>query len=501
MADKLSSASFEFSVRPGSQPRAEAARTTAKRFNIVVMGDFSGRASRGVAEPLATRKLVPVDCDNFERALGQFGAKLKVPHGSSTVELEFQSLDDFHPHKLLSRAAALTKLSEARRLLANPSTAEQGKSLLEAYLGSAIGGPSDAAKPGPAKAESDDQTMTRLLGGAPPAPSASPAVSSTVDQLIKKLVAPHVAPAAASWQQSALSAVDMELAKSLRVVLHHPDFQSLEATWRGADFLLRRIESVEDIGVLLLDISRAELGTALAMEGSEPSPLMRMLRERKVSVIAGNFTFGRTAEDLRAFEQLTRLAAQLKAPFLATADPGLLGCDSFGRHPDPDDWKLALPSDVAAAWAAVRSLPEASHAGLAAPRFLLRLPYGKAGDPIESFPFEELPGQPVHEHFLWGHPAMLCACVIVDAFQAQLDDEESGEVSGGEVGDLPMFKFNDDGETAIKPYAEAWLSERAAARMAGAGILPLLSRKDYNSIQLIDFHSVSSTPTRIVLHL
>ncbi|HAV64590.1 MAG TPA: type VI secretion system contractile sheath large subunit, partial [Verrucomicrobiales bacterium] len=57
--------------------------------------------------------------------------------------------------------------------------------------------------------------------------------------------------------------------------------------------------------------------------------------------------------------------------FLGGASPQLLGCDSFGRHPDPDDWKQPPPPDVDLAWCELRKLDAAAHVGLAMPRFLL----------------------------------------------------------------------------------------------------------------------------------
>src|SRR5262249_28353216 len=197
----------------------------------------------------------------------------------------------------------------------------------------------------------------------------------------------------------------------------------------------------------------------------EVPPLLRLLRERKVSFITANFVFGRAAADVQTLGKFAGLAAQLGAPFIATADPRLVGCDSFGLHPDPDDCKTPLAPHAPAAWQALRRMPEADHVALAAPRFLLRQPYGKSGEAIESFPFEELPGEAAHENFLWGHPAMLCAVLLVDAIQSQLDDDEAEAPAGGEVDDLPMHKFTSGGETVIEPYAEAWLTERAAVRL------------------------------------
>lgn len=501
MPAKLSSASFQFGVTPGHQPKAAVLSNSPKRFNIAVLGDFSGRANRAVAEPLAGRKLLHVDCDNLPQAFAQLGAGLRIPDGASpvaSIDLTFSTLEDFHPDRLLSRTEPLAKLLEARSLLLNPSTAEQGKGALEAYLGAAVAAPANQTQPEPPrKIESDDETLGRLLGGARPAGSPPVAARSLLEDFIRQTVAPHVSPAGAPWQQGALAAVDIELAARLRAILHHPDFQALEAAWRGVDFLVRRIEAAEEIGVLVLDVSAAELEVNLAAtEPAKPPELLRLLRDRRISLFVGNFLFGQSPADLRTLSGLARTAADLEAPFLGTASPRLVGCDSFGRHPDPDDWKSDLAPETEAAYQELRKTAQANCVGLAAPRFLLRQPYGESGDAIESFPFEELPGEPGHEHFLWGHPGIACACLLAEASPDQ-DMEEGGEPdlpTSGEVGDLPAHKFTEDGETVIKPYAEAWLTERASDRMIARGIIPLFSRKDYNSIRIPGFFSVALPP-------
>ena len=137
---KLSSISFDLNVDPDQEPQGTE-RDLQGRVSLVVMGDFTGRASRGVIEPLPARKLLNVDVDNFARLFAQLGAKLKltgagIPDG--VVELGFASLDDFHPDQLLTRVPLLAKLVEARRLLLNPTTAERGKAALQACLGTIV---------------------------------------------------------------------------------------------------------------------------------------------------------------------------------------------------------------------------------------------------------------------------------------------------------------------------------------------------------------------------
>src|SRR5260221_13265479 len=99
------------------------------------------------------------------------------------------------------------------------------------------------------------------------------------------------------------------------------------------------------------------------------------------------------------------LAAKAGAPFLAAASPAVVGAKSFAAA-DPDTWQ-PLEGEGAQAWEMLRSMPQASYLGLALPRFLLRLPYGKNTDPIDAFAFEELPEGSAHEGYLWGNPAIV----------------------------------------------------------------------------------------------
>jgi len=494
VASKLSSFSFDLNVDPDRKSQGTK-RNPKERINLVVMGDFSGHTSRGVIELLPPRKLLNVDVDNFARLFAKLGAKLKLTGTEvpdDAIELEFASPDDFHPDQLLTRVPLLAKLVEARRLLLNPSTAEQGKTALQACLGAIIAPAESLASTRQPESESDDETMARLLGGGPPIKKSSPPTSQ-LDQFIRQVIAPHISAAPNAWQSGAVAAAEMELTNRLNAILHHADFQALEAAWRGVDLLVRRIESSEEIGLLVLDASFAELQENLAAQDEvEQSALFSLLRDGEPKLIVGNYNFGHTADGLRTLGKLAKIAAGLCAPFIATAAPQLVGCDSFAAHPDPDNWKEKLPADVSEVWDSLRRSPHATYVGLAAPRFILRQPYGKGGDPIETFAFEELPAQPAHEAFLWGHPSLLCASTAIDALQS--GDTGLMNFTGGEIGDLPIHRFTEDGEMAVQPYAEAWLTDRATDRFVKHGVIPIIGAKNENVIRLNHLCSIANGP-------
>ena len=137
------------------------------------------------------------------------------------------------------------------------------------------------------------------------------------------------------------------------------------------------------------------------------------------SALIGLIQFGPSDADIGLLAALGLIASQAGAPFLADADLALAGDD-----------EAAL-----AGWQALRRTEAAPWIALAAPRVLLRLPYGKRSDPIESFAFEEIAGPPQASQLLWGHASLAIALLIGRAFTAAGWDMDLD--ADREIGDLP----------------------------------------------------------------
>jgi len=494
MPTSFSFGKIQFDLSVGNSA-ARAPRSPEAPFLLAVLGDFTGRANRGVMEPVASRRSIPIDCDNFERVMARLGTTLRLPapRGSgASIDLRFETMEDFHPDNLLKQAGPLAALLQARKRLQNPATASGAIGEVQSLL---VPAPASAstAPPLPASGESAQETLARLMGGTPPPASASAKSASAgidINTLIKNIAAPSVVPGATPEQSAALAAVDVELAAQLRAILHHPAFQSIEATWRGLELLVREHGAEENLKLSLLDVSQQELAADLrAQENLQQTDLFKSLRDQAWAVLAGAYTFSDAVEDIELLGRIAKISAMLGAPFLAGASPHFVGCDSLALHPDPDDWTRAMSAGSREAWAALCALPEAAHLGLALPRVLLRQPYGKGSDPVEAFPFEELPGYASHESYLWGNGAFVCAFLLADAFRAEgWDLTASGS---GELADLPVHKFTQDGETQVKPCAEVWLTERAGERILGQGLMPLLSIKGRGAVRLANMQSVA----------
>jgi type VI secretion system protein ImpC len=317
-------------------------------------------------------------------------------------------------------------------------------------------------------------------------------------EFVRRVTEPHLVATADPHRAEVVDAMDRAISAQMRAVLRAPDFQALESAWRAVFLMVRRIETGSRLKLYLMDISKQELAADLASSSDlRATGIYRLLVEKSVgtpgaepwAAIAGNYTFGPEPKDVEVLGRLAKIAAAAGAPFLAAASPHFLGCVSLAATPEPRDWKLPQDAEGVSAWAALRRLPEASAIGLALPRFLLRLPYGRKTEPIEAFDFEEMPDTPSHENYLWGNPAFVCALLLAQSFDEYGWDLRPGVIS--DVDGLPLHVYEQNGESALQPCAEALLTERAAEHILESGLMPLLSVKGKDTVRLMRFQSIA----------
>jgi type VI secretion system protein ImpC len=283
----------------------------------------------------------------------------------------------------------------------------------------------------------------------------------------------------------------------MRAILHQPDFQALEAAWRGVRALVAAVDP-EVARVSLLDVTRQELLLDLRAAAGDPqaTSLYTLLIDRGVrlhdgqpwTLLVGDYRFGATGEDLALLGALGALGAHAGGPFLAAADPGLLGCASAAVLADPTRW-TPPPAEFEARWRLLRRSAVAPWLGLALPRVLLRLPYGARTDPVEQFAFEELPGGRDPEAYLWGNPALVCARLIAAAFAEQGEAFSPGAVL--ELDDFPAHVYEEAGERLLQPATEALLGERAMQAALAQGLMPLLGHRQRNAVRLARLQSLA----------
>ena len=483
-------------------------------FNILMLGDFSGRKNLEIPasdSTLADRRAIEVDRDNLDDVMAEMKPEIQLKLADSendTVTIRFAELDDLHPDQIFAQHEIFRAIREIRRKLDNPRTFAEAATEIRSWTGSQTAEIQEPpAEPPPLAAEDRvlDSTglLDRIIDGAEDQPSETKPSSdaSGWSRYLRKIVQPHLVPGQDPRQIELVDTINVAAAGMMRIMLHHPDFQALEAVWRGLDFLVSRLEADGRIKLYVLDLSKSELAADLNDDHDlRNCGIYKLMVEQTVgtagaepwAVIGGIYTFGQNREDAELLGRIAKIAAAAGAPFIAAADSNLLGCDSLAKTPDPDDWRATRDKFGQEAWQALQNLPDAAYLGLALPRFLLRLPYGKDTDSLDQFEFEEMAGDPDHENYLWGNPCFACICLLGRAFST---DGWNLQPSGGnDIGNLPLHIYRKAGQTHLKPCAEALLTERAAEIIMSSGLMPLLSFRERDIIRLVRFQSVALPP-------
>ncbi|MDH3376283.1 MAG: type VI secretion system contractile sheath large subunit [Gammaproteobacteria bacterium] len=496
---------FEFRFHE-PQMREQTRRPDDAAMRILIMGDFSGQGNRGAGNPadLAERPIVAVDVDNFDDILFRFAPRLYLPIDTETdasVEVEFKQLDDFHPDRLYRELDVFAALRETHRRLCDPTTfAETASGLRREAVQRAE--PAATAEKGAVLEEDEDSMFERLLGHAPVASPetrvAAPVARTDIQQFINRIVAPYIVPEPDPFQDQYVASVDTAISAQMRSVLHHAAFQSLESSWRGMRWLIDNLETGESLQLYLLNVTKEELRADIESGQGDLSAtgLYRLLIEQGVqtlggtpwSVLVGHYTFAATADDINLLAALGVIGSQTGAPFLAAADSNLLGCRTLAETPDAREW-THRDADAEQRWHALRQSNAAPWIGLAVPRMLLRLPYGKNTDEVDDFEFEEMGPERTHEDYLWGSPALACAMLIGGSFLDRGWNMELGDRL--DIDDLPAHTYTDQGESKLQACAEATLTEGTAGAILERGIMPLMSYKNRNAVKLIRFQSVA----------
>ena len=116
-------------------------------FVMGVLADLSGKSADELP-PVDDRNPLEIDVDNFDSRLKAMKprAAFAVPNtltgeGNLSVDITFESMDDFSPAAVAKKVGALAKLLEARTQLANLVTYMDGKSGAEKLISEALQNP------------------------------------------------------------------------------------------------------------------------------------------------------------------------------------------------------------------------------------------------------------------------------------------------------------------------------------------------------------------------
>jgi type VI secretion system protein ImpC len=296
--------------------------------------------------------------------------------------------------------------------------------------------------------------------------------------------------------QNAIDSIDAQISKQLSAVMHHPEFQKLEGSWRGLKYLIDNSETGTDLKLRVFNCTKRELQKDLenAVEFDQ-STLFKKIYEQEFGTpggipygsLVGDFEFKNTPDDMQMLRNISTVAAAAFCPFIASAGCEMFGFDSWTDLNTPRDLKKIFDNVEYTAWKSFRETEDSRFVTLTMPRTLARLPYGAHTKPIDEFAYEEvelgLDGKPKttdHREYCWMSTAYVMGSRLTAAFaEYGWCTAIRGHEGGGKVENLPTHVVRaEDGDMELKCPTEVLVPDRREKEISDCGFLPLCHYKE-----------------------
>lgn len=285
-----------------------------------------------------------------------------------------------------------------------------------------------------------------------------------------------------------IAQIDQLISDQLNEIMHHEDFQKLEGSWRGLNYLVMNSETGERMKIRVMNIAKKDLLKDMEKASEfDQSTLFKKIYEEEFGMfggasygaLIGDYEFSSHPQDMALLEKISNVAAAAHAPFISAASSTLFNLDGFTDLGNPRDLAKIFQSAEYAKWRSFRESEDSRYVSLAVPHILMRLPYGKENVPVEAFDFEEQVDGTDHSKYLWGNAAYALGTRLTDAFaKFHWCAAIRGVEGGGLVEGLPVHTFKtDEGDVALKCPTEIAITDRREKELADLGFVPLVHCK------------------------
>lgn len=291
--------------------------------------------------------------------------------------------------------------------------------------------------------------------------------------------------------------LDLILSKQMDAILHHAEFQRLEAPWRSLRFLVDRTEFTENIKVQYLNATKEDLLQDFEdAAGVSESGLFRQVYTEEfgqfggepVGAMIGNYDFTPAASDVKLLEFMGSLGAMTHAPFVGAASPSFFGLDDFDELPQLKQLEAIFDGPQYIKWRNLRDSDDARNIGLVMPRFMLRATYGEHVS-VRSFNYHEaISGK---GDYLWGNAAFAYATRLTESFaKYRWCPNIIGPQSGGATLDLALHVEDKNGRVDVSGPVEVAISDRKEYELSELGFIPFTMRKESDSAVFFSSNSI-----------
>lgn len=317
---------------------------------------------------------------------------------------------------------------------------------------------------------------------------------------------------------TAVAAIDELVNRQLNAILHHPDFQKLEASWRGLTYLVDRLDEETETAchIRVLNVAWQELERDFerAIEFDQSHFFKKIYSEEfdmpggtPFGVLIGDYELHLTPtrehphDDVGILRHLSQVAAAAFCPWIMGASPQLFGLENFGTLEHSIDLDSVFRGREYLKWRDLRESEDARFMGLMLPRVLMRTSYKDDGRRVDGFRFQEDVSGPDRGKYLWGSPVYAFAGVLLRAFSesgwlADIRGVQRDVEGSGLITTLPIEDFGTDAAgVAPKCSAEVVITDKLEKVLSEHGIMSLCDCKDTSFSAIYSACSVQKPKT------
>ncbi|MDW2255388.1 type VI secretion system contractile sheath domain-containing protein, partial [Vibrio sp. 1569] len=158
--------------------------------------------------------------------------------------------------------------------------------------------------------------------------------ASRAEELIKTLTE-EAMKGTVSWNKNltvtfreAINLLDRQISEQLSEVMHHPELQKLEGSWRGLNYLVMNSETSSTLKIRMISITKKELHKDLSKAVEfDQSQIFKKVYESEFGsaggepygALIGDYEFTNHPEDIESLRLMSNVAASGFSPFLSAA--------------------------------------------------------------------------------------------------------------------------------------------------------------------------------------
>ena len=295
----------------------------------------------------------------------------------------------------------------------------------------------------------------------------------------------------------AVDEIDRLLSLQLSEVLHAPEFQKLEGSWRGLKYLVDNSDCSSSLKIRVFNAEKKELNKDFVKASEfDQSHVWKKIYESEFGsaggspygIMVGDYEISTHPDDINFVREMSHVAAASFCPFITAPASTMLGLDSWEDINVPRDLRKVMESVEYAAWNQYRESEDSAFVTMTLPRTMIRHPYGAKTSPVESFNYEEFNdefgnvyhGQVSHDRYCWTNSSYILAAKICNAFNDYgFCTAIRGYENGGRVDELPSYTYiAKSGDLQLKCPTEAPITDRREKELSDLGFLPICHYKN-----------------------